>query len=344
MLTGAGEVVTRDARRRARRPVPHLPQLLRLARLRARLRIELEPVHPYVAPAARALRRRSARSPTRSATIVRDPRRTTASRSTSSTASSSAADEAYLTLGRWTDHLEGRRDRATTPAQQIYYRSIQQRARRRADRARLPVALGHRLVLVLAARSAPSTRACAGSGRGAGCAATSTTSSSASRTATTSGAGSTGRAGQPERERVVQDVEIPLEPHGRVPRAGSDARSPIGRSGCARCGCATDAPAVAGRRPPWPLYPLRPDETYVNVGFWWTVAIEPGAPDGDVNRAIEAKVDRARRPQVALLRRLLRPRDLRPALRRRQPSARSSSGTTPTTGCPSLYDKAVRRR
>ena len=41
---------------------------------------------------------------------------------------------------------------------------------------------------------------------------------------------------------------------------------------------------------PWPLYPLRTGETYVNVGFWGTVPIEPGAADGDKNRAVEAEV------------------------------------------------------
>jgi FAD/FMN-containing dehydrogenase len=35
---------------------------------------------------------------------------------------------------------------------------------------------------------------------------------------------------------------------------------------------------------------LRQDETYVNVGFWSTVAIEDGRADGDVNRQIEAVV------------------------------------------------------
>jgi FAD/FMN-containing dehydrogenase len=38
---------------------------------------------------------------------------------------------------------------------------------------------------------------------------------------------------------------------------------------------------------PWPLYPLRTGETYVNVGFWGTVPIEPGRADGDVNRRLE---------------------------------------------------------
>jgi FAD/FMN-containing dehydrogenase len=40
----------------------------------------------------------------------------------------------------------------------------------------------------------------------------------------------------------------------------------------------------------WPLYPLAPDELYVNVGFWSTVPIAEGDVEGDVNRRIEAKV------------------------------------------------------
>ena len=40
----------------------------------------------------------------------------------------------------------------------------------------------------------------------------------------------------------------------------------------------------------WPLYPMHAGEAYVNVGFWGTVPIEPGAADGDVNRAIEHQV------------------------------------------------------
>ncbi len=41
---------------------------------------------------------------------------------------------------------------------------------------------------------------------------------------------------------------------------------------------------------PWPVYPLAPGETYVNVGFWGTVAITGDARDGDVNRAVERQV------------------------------------------------------
>jgi FAD/FMN-containing dehydrogenase len=40
----------------------------------------------------------------------------------------------------------------------------------------------------------------------------------------------------------------------------------------------------------WPTYPLEPDATYVNVGFWGTVHVGPDAPNGPRNRAIEEKV------------------------------------------------------
>jgi FAD/FMN-containing dehydrogenase len=38
----------------------------------------------------------------------------------------------------------------------------------------------------------------------------------------------------------------------------------------------------------WPLYPIRPGRTYVNVGFWSSVPA--GATEGATNRLIEAKV------------------------------------------------------
>lgn len=98
------------------------------------------------------------------------------------------------------------------------------------------------------------------------------------------------RRGLPPQERVVQDVEIPLartadflrwftrevpiEPLWVCPvrlRAGGSAGTP---------------PSP----PPWPLYPMRPGEDYVNVGFWSAVDIPPGGAYGDTNRAIEAQV------------------------------------------------------
>jgi FAD/FMN-containing dehydrogenase len=101
------------------------------------------------------------------------------------------------------------------------------------------------------------------------------------------------RKGLPPRERVVQDVEIPLgrtadflrwflrevpiEPVWLCPLQLRDDG-------------ATDLFSRAGGGTPWPLYPLRQDQTYVNVGFWSTVAIEHGRADGDVNRTIESVV------------------------------------------------------
>jgi FAD/FMN-containing dehydrogenase len=96
--------------------------------------------------------------------------------------------------------------------------------------------------------------------------------------------------GRPARERVVQDVEIPLErtadfldwflrevpiePIWLCPVALRESGG----------GAADDSGA------PWPLYPMRPGECYVNVGFWSSVPIGPGRADGDVNREIERVV------------------------------------------------------
>ncbi len=84
---------------------------------------------------------------------------------------------------------------------------------------------------------------------------------------------------QPLRERVVQDVEIPLSRTAEFLRWFDDQ---VGMSPVWLC------PLRARRS--WPLYPLDPGTTYVNVGFWGTVAIAQGRRDGDVNRAIELKL------------------------------------------------------
>ena len=98
--------------------------------------------------------------------------------------------------------------------------------------------------------------------------------------------------GRPARERVVQDVEIPVERTAEFLRWFLDAvpMRPLWlcplrlRSSGGPLGNLPD-----GERP-WPLYPLRTGETYVNVGFWGTVPIEAGRADGDVNRMIERSV------------------------------------------------------
>jgi FAD/FMN-containing dehydrogenase len=107
---------------------------------------------------------------------------------------------------------------------------------------------------------------------------------------------------RPPRERVVQDVEIPLgrtadflrwflrevpiTPLWLCPLRLRAAGDVAGLSGMSE-GAGGDARGEPG---PWPLYPLRAGRTYVNVGFWSTVPILPESRDGDVNRRIQEAV------------------------------------------------------
>ncbi|GIM86325.1 FAD-binding oxidoreductase [Salinispora arenicola] len=93
--------------------------------------------------------------------------------------------------------------------------------------------------------------------------------------------------GQPARERVVQDVEIPLDRAADFLRwfASSVQMTPVWL-----CPLRLREPAGPGSARSWPLYPLWPGQDYVNIGFWGSVPITAGAVDGDVNRAIEHRV------------------------------------------------------
>jgi len=90
--------------------------------------------------------------------------------------------------------------------------------------------------------------------------------------------------GRPGVEKVIQDVEIPIE-HA--------------------AGFLRDLDRITGLRPVWlcpvrqrdgsprwPLYPLEPNRRYVNVGFWGGVRLGPGEVAGSRNRQVEAAVDR----------------------------------------------------
>jgi len=87
------------------------------------------------------------------------------------------------------------------------------------------------------------------------------------------------RAGRPQRERVIQDVEVPVE---RLEEFLAWFDEAVGMRPVWLC------PVVSTGR--WPTYPLDPGRTYVNVGFWGTVHVGPDAPDGPRNRAIEQRV------------------------------------------------------
>jgi FAD/FMN-containing dehydrogenase len=85
--------------------------------------------------------------------------------------------------------------------------------------------------------------------------------------------------GRPDRERVIQDIEVPVD---RVATFLRWFDENIGMRPVWLC------PLRATRD--WPTYPLKQRETYVNVGFWGTMPLGPGAREGDRNRAIEATV------------------------------------------------------
>ncbi len=97
------------------------------------------------------------------------------------------------------------------------------------------------------------------------------------------------RRGLPPDERVVQDVEVPLENTAAFLHWFLD-NVPI--EPIWLCPLRLREPATpgadAGR--PWPLYPLEPKRTYVNIGFWSAVPTVPGNVEGHTNRLIEQKV------------------------------------------------------
>ena len=93
------------------------------------------------------------------------------------------------------------------------------------------------------------------------------------------------RAGRPLRERVIQDVEVPVD---RLPDFLAWFDAEVGMRPVWLCPLRLRE--VDGHARTWPTYPLRPGVTYVNVGFWGTVPVGDDAPEGPLNRAIEARV------------------------------------------------------
>jgi FAD/FMN-containing dehydrogenase len=95
------------------------------------------------------------------------------------------------------------------------------------------------------------------------------------------------RRGKPDHERVVQDIEVPVDRTADFLRWFTEhvPMRPVWL-----CPLRLRDVGGPGSARTWPLYPLKKDTTYVNVGFWGTVPIEAGRVDGDVNRAIEQAV------------------------------------------------------
>ena len=90
--------------------------------------------------------------------------------------------------------------------------------------------------------------------------------------------------GLPERENVIQDVEIPV---GRLAEwvQGFLREVPILPFWL----CPLRA---RDRSASWDLYAMDPDELYVNVGFWSSVALAPGMDPAHHNRWVEDEVER----------------------------------------------------
>ncbi len=96
------------------------------------------------------------------------------------------------------------------------------------------------------------------------------------------------RKGLPATERVVQDIEVPIERTAEFVEWFLD-EIPIEPIWLCPLKLLSPGPAGADPEQPWPLYPLRPGHAYTNVGFWSGVPVTPGDP-GHANRLIEQKV------------------------------------------------------
>ncbi len=98
--------------------------------------------------------------------------------------------------------------------------------------------------------------------------------------------------GLPQQEAVVQDVEIPV---AQTPKFLDVFHRDVGISPIWLC------PLRLRADHSWPLYPLDPGELYVNVGFWSTAPLAAGQPGDYHNRLVEDTVSALGRPQVVVL-------------------------------------------
>ncbi|WP_221469770.1 FAD-binding oxidoreductase [Allocatelliglobosispora scoriae] len=87
--------------------------------------------------------------------------------------------------------------------------------------------------------------------------------------------------GHPQQEPVVQDIEVPV---AQGPSFLDFFHREIGIEPIWLCPLRLRDPQA------WPLYPLKPGELYVNVGFWSSVSLHAGQAEGHYNRLIEEAV------------------------------------------------------
>jgi FAD/FMN-containing dehydrogenase len=271
VLTGSGEVVTTKPGDELFDAFPNSYGSLGYA---TRLRIELEPVQSNVA--LRHVRFPDAGSLVEAVTTIVGTRAWEGERVDGVDGVAFAPGELYLTLARWTDEPGPTSDYA---GQQVFYRSLQQRTTdrltmldylwrwdtdwfwcSRAFGAQHPVV---RRVWPRRLRRSDVYWKLVALDRRFGI-----------------GDRLDRRAGRPQGERVVQDVEVPVE---RLAEFLGWFDREVGMRPVWLC-------PLQLRDREWPGYPLTRGTTYVNVGFWGVVNVGPDAPQSPRNRAIEAKV------------------------------------------------------
>ena len=279
ILTGAGDVVTATPDNEHARLFATFPNSYGSLGYATRLRIELEPVRQRAA--LRHLRFHDARSLAEAIDEIVGSGEHGGTRVDGLDGVAFSPDELYLTLATWTDDA---RPASDYTGQQIFYRSLQERSTdlltmhdylwrwdtdwfwcsaafgvqdprlrrlwprrwRRSDVYRRLVALDRRFDVIDRLDH---------------------------------------RAGRPQRERVIQDVEVTVD---RLPEFLEWFDAEVGMRPVWLCPLRLRE--IDGRARAWPSYPLEPGTTYVNVGFWGTVPVGDDAPHGPVNRAIEARV------------------------------------------------------
>ncbi|HET8599944.1 MAG TPA: FAD-binding oxidoreductase [Segeticoccus sp.] len=276
VLTGSGDVVTATPHGEHAELFRTFPNSYGSLGYATRLRIELEPVSADVA--LRHVRFTDTDALQRAIAEITDTREWQGERVDGMDGVAFAPGELYLTLARWTDEAGATSDYT---GQRIYYRSIQQRStdllttydylwrwdtdwfwcsgafgvqhpvvRRLWPRRLKRSDVYHRLVgLDLKYRVMDRLDR---------------------------------RAGRPKRERVIQDIEVPVDRLGDFLDWFDDE---VGMRPVWLCPL-----RLREQSPVWPSYPLRQGTTYVNVGFWGAVPVGPDADQGPLNRAIEAQV------------------------------------------------------
>ncbi|PRY56684.1 FAD/FMN-containing dehydrogenase [Knoellia remsis] len=281
VLTGTGEIVTASPTNEHADLFRGFPNSYGSLGYATRLRIELEPVQQYVA--LRHLRFRDLDSLTATLATIAETGTHDGEHVDHLDGVAFSRDEAYLTLGAQTDdpHPDGPATPSDYTGQQIYYRSIQHddpNPKRdlltthdylwrwdtdwfwcsRAFGAQNPQV--RRLWPRRLRRSSVYWKLVALDNR------------------THFSDRLEARRGNPPRERVVQDVEVPIENTATFLSWFLD-EVPIEPIWL--------CPLRLRSTTPWDLYPLEPGRTYVNIGFWSSV---PGGAPGETNRAIERAV------------------------------------------------------